>query len=152
MITVYTQKTLVDLFRQASEDHVSVNYFNAGNLEKIFAENHDLIFPAIYVQTLGGSYQDAQQSYQFRLYGFDKPVVETQQDHQAFEYDAAIIESKDTVNQILKDIIGTVKFANQQNFILAFDSPLAPSDREQEGEVGFAVTLTITQDCPLTLT
>lgn len=149
-VTTYTQKGLVDLFRTAAEDHAAVNFFNAGNLEKVFSENHDLVFPALYIQTLGGSYLDAQQSYQFRLYAFDKPLIDSEQDHQAFEYDSNVIESKDTINQILKDILATIKYIDQQSLAITFDTPIVPSDREQEGEVGWAVTISITMDSPLT--
>lgn len=152
MIIKHTQKGLIDLFRTASEDHVSVNYFNAGNLEKIFSENHDQIFPAIYIQTLSSEYDGTSQSFSFGLYGFDKPVRDQEVNHQAFEYDSNLIDSKDTVNQILKDIIAVVKFANLQNFTISFDTPITPSDKEQEGEVGLSVTISITQDCPLILT
>lgn len=150
MITIYTQKTLIDLFRQAAEDHVSVNFFNSGDKEYVFAENHDKIFPAVYVQTLGSSYQDAQQTHSFGIYAADKPAIDAEQDHSAFEYDSNLATSRDALNQIIKDITATVKFANQQSFILDFNTPIAESIKNTEGEIGLAVTLTITQDCPLT--
>ena len=85
----YAQKALIDLFKSAAQLHPSINYFSAGHLEYIFGDNHDQVFPSLYIQTLGAEYNtdEVRQEYSFRAYLFDKPVQDTQVDHTEFEYD-----------------------------------------------------------------
>lgn len=142
-----TEKQYAELFKTAADEHDSVNWFNYGNMEQIFAENHDLLFPAVYIQIVNATIGDGTLTRQYAIYTFDKPVIDMQVDHKAFEYDDNFVNSRDTALQILKDIVTTVKNVDRQSYTLAVTGAAQRSDKEKEGEVGWSSTFTIQQDC-----
>lgn len=146
MIINRTEKQYADLFKQAAEDHLSLDWFDYGNLEQIFTNNADLIFPALYLQLIDTTIGDGVVTRQYRMYVLDTPVQDTEQNHQLFEYDDNLPNSRDTTLQILRDIVTTVQNLDRQSFKLEVTGAAATSDREKEGEVGWATNFTITND------
>lgn len=148
-ITTYTNRQAIELFQEAARDHVSVNWFDSGPMEYIFNNNKDFLFPAIYLQTLGEELTLGRRISTYALYVLDNSLRASEVDHQEFEWDTRLVDSRDTTFAILGDIVKTVKDANLQNFTMTVTGAIALSDREKEGEVGYSASVTI--DAPYRL-
>lgn len=144
MRQTFTEHQIIDLFRDAAQSHSSVNEFRWAPQDRELiglAMDNLESFPGVILQSLGGEIGDAITAYNFNLYCLDNPVRDVQINVDNWEWDSNIVDSQDTTLQIIKDIIGDVKFGdNQQHYNLTQTSNIVPAD---QGDAGWRVELRI---------
>lgn len=146
MITNRTEAELAQVFADIANANPSVAFFSYGNREQIFSDNHDQVFPSIYIQIISSTVALQRITRIYRIYSLDKPVAPVSVDHQSFEFDTALPNARDTALVNLTDTLTSIRNFDLQGYTLDLVGELATSDREKEGEVAWAGNFSIGQD------
>ena len=141
-----SETQLIQLFADTAQRHAAIKWFDEGPADFLFNSERNIEYPALFVQSTGAAPGDNRVTYNYTVYCVDLPALPTETDPTAFEWDSNLSDSRGVTLTALTDVVSSVRFQNQQKFILTRDAIVPDNDSLPDGYVGYRVDISIDMD------